>query len=435
MIGIVGAGITGLALHHYLYRRGLESTVFEAADEPGGVIRTRHLDGHVLESGPQRTRLTPTVQEIVEAVGLSEPTVEAQDGPLYIKHRGTLRRAPLSFREAATTDLLSMRGKLRVLLEPLAGPPRDGETVEDYLTRAFGPEFATRFGGPIYAGLYASDPTEMPVEYSLQRVLDQYGVSGSAIVELLKARLRGQSPAPVVTFEGGMGELPRALYEQYPDTIRLAEPVESIRERDIGYELTAGGRPVVFDDVVITTSAPDAATLLANVDPNTAAALRELNYNPLAIVYLHAETSLEGSGHITAVTEPDVTLGVTWNDSLFDRNPSERPGESGGPSAGRSGIYTCFLGGMKTPEAVRWSDDRLTTVAAEEFENATGYTARPLAVHRSPLGMPAYDRSWSAFDRISTPPGIHLCANYVTRPGIPGRIRQGKALAESLAAP
>jgi oxygen-dependent protoporphyrinogen oxidase len=46
--------------------------------------------------------------------------------------------------------------------------------------------------------------------------------------------------------------------------------------------------------------------------------------------------------------------------------------------------------------------------------------------------MPAYDRSWSALDGVSTPEGVHLRTNYTARAGIPGRIRGAKATAEAL---
>ena len=40
MIGIVGAGVTGLAIAHHLRRLGVDHVVFEADGEPGGVVRS-----------------------------------------------------------------------------------------------------------------------------------------------------------------------------------------------------------------------------------------------------------------------------------------------------------------------------------------------------------------------------------------------------------
>ena len=134
-VAIVGGGITGLAVHHYLRTSGVESVVFEASDEPGGVIRSRRVEGRVLDFGPQRTRLTPAIRELVASLDLDAELREAADVPLYVYHHGKLRTVPQTPREAVTTDLLSWRGKLRALLEPLTGPAREAETVEAFLTR------------------------------------------------------------------------------------------------------------------------------------------------------------------------------------------------------------------------------------------------------------------------------------------------------------
>lgn len=433
MIGIVGGGITGLTIHHYLNQHGVESAVFEAADEPGGVMRTVHKDGRPLDCGPQRTRLTPAVRELVDAVDLSEHVLEAADVPLYVYHAGSLEQAPLSLRTGLTTGLLSWRGKLRVLLEPFAGQPRDGETVDGYLTRAFGPEFAKRLGGPLYSGLYASDPAEMPVEHSLKRALDRFGIEGSVLLELLRTRLKGRTPPPVVSFEAGLQQLPQALYEQYSDSVSLNTAVRTIGETSEGYELVTDTATAAVDEVVVTPPAPAAASILESIDPASAEALRRLVYNPIAVVHLRADTSLEGAGYQVPFAESQVTLGVTSNAGLFGRKGNTTPGTERPDSVptGREDVYTCYLGGAKTPEAVEWSDERVGDVAATEFEEATGARAEPLHVHR--LGMPAYDHSWDALDRVDPPPGIHLCANYESRAGIPGRVRQGKQLASALA--
>ncbi len=52
MIGIVGAGITGLVLAHELRKRGRSVRVWEAADRPGGVMWSAEVDGRVLDFGP-----------------------------------------------------------------------------------------------------------------------------------------------------------------------------------------------------------------------------------------------------------------------------------------------------------------------------------------------------------------------------------------------
>src|SRR3954447_20211510 len=46
---IVGAGLTGCTLAHQLAREGLRSVLLERADVPGGLIRSKHMEGVLYE--------------------------------------------------------------------------------------------------------------------------------------------------------------------------------------------------------------------------------------------------------------------------------------------------------------------------------------------------------------------------------------------------
>lgn len=416
-VGIVGAGISGLALTHQLRKRGVDCVTFEATGEPGGVIRSRDVDGRVVEAGPQRLRLTPVVEEYVETFGLEDDLYEGNDDhPLYIYQDGGLRVAPLSVREAVTTDLLSWRGKARILLEPLTGPARDGESVEEFLTRKFGREAAHRYFAPLYTGLYGSHPDEMLVQYSLGKALDRAGIEGSIVISVAKMLLRGREPPPIVSFEDGLQRLPEAIYERYSDRVHLETPVEAVREAGDGYELVTADGPRRVDAVGLTAPAGVTADLIAEVDP-TADDLRDLNYNPLAVVHLESDLNRRGQGYQVLPEAGYRTLGTTWNATMLDRD----------------GLYTAYLGSGRDPDLVDENLDDIGRIAASEFEAITGAPADALNVHVVRPGMPAYDRSWRALDDLRLEPGLELCSNYTARAGVVGRLHDAKATAATLA--
>ncbi|WP_458207836.1 protoporphyrinogen oxidase [Haladaptatus sp. NG-SE-30] len=415
-IGIVGGGLGGLTLHHYLQQAGVDSVVFEGSDEPGGVIRSRRVEGRVLDFGPQRTRTTPSITELVSDLGLEGSVRRAAEVPLYIYHHEKLRLVPQSVRDALTTDLISLPAKLRVLLEPFTDGPRADETVEAYLTRAFGSEVAEYYFGPLYGGLYGSHPEEMYMRYTLARALKNAGIDGSVLKFVLRSVLRGRDPPDVISFDDGLQTFPRALFDAHADSISLETPVEEVRQDGSGYELETSAGTQFVDELVFTTPADVTADLVKPFAAETGDALRRLTYNPMAIVHLHSDCKLDSAGYQIQYDESFRTLGVTANDSLLNRD----------------GVYTCYLGGAKNPSLVDWSDDRLGRVAAEEFEAVTGDSARPLSVYRLQRGMPAYDRSWTAIDDIALPESAHLCTNYTSRAGIPGRVRNARQLAERL---
>ncbi len=415
MIGIIGGGLTGLALAHFLARRGVPHTLFEAENRPGGVIRSARVDGHLLECGPQRTRLVGSVGELVRELGLEDQVVTAPPGlPLLVYRRGKLRQVPFSPGDFVHSDLLSWPAKLRVLLEPFTRGPDDTERVAHFFTRKLGRAAYEDLVGPLYGGLYASDPADMVVGLSLGHVLRELGIGRSLLLPLLRRRGRISPPA-ACSFREGMQTLPTALYQHNQDNLRLGTPVRRLRRSADGFSAEWDGGELEMEQIVIATSAPAAAGLLSEIAPDAAERISRLMYNPLAVVHLHAATELVGLGYQVSLAEQLSTRGVTFNDSLF----------------GRRGVYTAYLGGAKNPQVVERRDDEVAEIAVREFREVTGYEARPLAVARE--RMPAWDRSWAALEGLQLPPGAHLAANWESRPGIPGRLAQAKRLARLFA--
>ena len=417
-VGIVGGGITGLSALHHLATRGVDAVCFEASAEPGGVIRSSTVSGRVIEHGPQRLRLSDPVAELVEAVGLEDELLVADDSlPLYVYADGELRRVPRSIRTFLATDLLSRRGKLRVLAEPLTAPGKPEETVADLFARKFGEEAYRNLIGPLFGGMYASDPERMPARHSLSALLRLEERDGSLLRAAL-GRLGDEAPPPA-SFDGGLQRLPRAIAETHGDRLHLGTPVADVGADDDGYVVrTDGAGDVLVDRLVVTTAAPEAAALLEGVAPDAAEQLRGLRYNPLALVHLRSDADRPGFGYQVARDEGLRTLGVTWNASLFDR----------------AGVFTAFLGGMTDPGVLERDDEELGDLAASEFSEVVGERADVLNVTRLPRGFPAYDESWDALDGLTLPSGVTLATNYTARMGVPSRVREAKELAESLAA-
>jgi protoporphyrinogen oxidase len=64
---VVGAGISGLACAYRLRQRGLDVTLLEAGDAPGGLIGGTRSDGFLFESGPQSFQLTDALSAVVRS--------------------------------------------------------------------------------------------------------------------------------------------------------------------------------------------------------------------------------------------------------------------------------------------------------------------------------------------------------------------------------
>lgn len=416
MIGIVGAGISGLGLGAFLEERGVDFRILEASDRVGGVIRSTRVRGRVLEHGPQRTRLTPSLAELVSRVGLEGELVTVPpDLPLFVYREGRLRPIPFGPARFLRTDLLTLRGKLRALLEPLTRGPVPDETVAACLTRKFGAEAYRALLGPLFGGIFAQDPADMYVRHSLAPLLRSLGVSRSVLVRALPRAVSGAEALPVVSFQKGVASLTDALHRTVEARTHLGAPVRRLVREDGGWSLRTPDREVGADHVVLTVPAGVAADLLRDEAPEAAARLARLRYNRLALVHLLSDCPLEGLGYQVAFGEDLRTRGVTWNASAL----------------GRDGVFTAFLGGSRDPGLVELPDEAIVETARGEFRRVTGWDAEVLGVSRT--WIPAWDRSWRALDGLVLPPGIHLLSNYHARAGIPGRVDGARALADELA--
>ncbi len=427
MIAIVGGGITGLAVGRELALRDREFVVLEAADQPGGVIRSERKDGLLLDWGPQRARLSDPLAGLTDDLGLGDQLLLApSDLDFFICREARLRRVPLSLGGFLVSDAVSLRGRLRALLEPFTAGPRDDESVAACFTRKLGREVYEHVVGPLYGGLYGSDPKDMVVGLSLGRLLRAMGTRRSLLRPFL-ARGGRLSPPPACSFADGMQTLPLALARSLGERIRLSTPVRAIEPRGGGWNVVLDDESLAAEHVVLTAPARAAAALLGQVAPEAASRIASLRYNPLAVVCLRAETSLRGLGFQMSLADSRPLRGVTFNHSLFGEAGTSSDGRG---RADRTGLYTAYLGGSTHGRVVESDDHSLGELAAAEFHRCTGFEAHPVAVARQ--SMPAWDRSWSALEGLGLPAGIQVAANWESRPGLAGRLAQARSLAADL---
>lgn len=402
-----------------LQASGVSCTVLEASARAGGVVRSSRQAGCLLEWGPQRLRMTPELRVLVDELGLADQLLFAPpEMPLLVARGGRLHVVPRSLGALLRGSLLSAAGRMRVLLEPLTAPVRPAETVAEALRRKFGDEAYRALLGPLFGGLYASDPANMRAKDSLARFVERAGSPRSLLVRALRA---AGNAAPAFSFRDGVATLPAALAAALGSALRPEHPVEGLRRDGPGWRLSIDGRRSTadagpFSDVVLAVPADRAGRILSDAAPAAAERLVRLTYNRLAMVHMQASgRPRPGFGYQVAFGEALETRGVTFNDALF----------------GRDGVVTAFLGGARNVQIPGWTDDRLAAVAEAEFRRITGRAATALEVSRP--RVPSYDLSWAALDGLRLPTGVHLCAGYLERAGISGRLAQADRLVRRLA--
>ncbi|MFY7857963.1 MAG: phytoene desaturase family protein, partial [Rubrivivax sp.] len=113
---VVGAGVGGLVSALLLAARGLDVTVLEAADGPGGKMRPVQVDGVSLDAGPTVFTMRWVFDELLQEVGSS---VESALPPL--QPLGVLARHAWA-KDGTRLDLLADRRRATEAIAAFASP-------------------------------------------------------------------------------------------------------------------------------------------------------------------------------------------------------------------------------------------------------------------------------------------------------------------------
>ena len=74
---VVGAGISGLVCAYALRKAGIDAQIVESSAIPGGVIRSEHRDGYLVEFGPQSFTATPSILNLCRELQIDDQLVQA----------------------------------------------------------------------------------------------------------------------------------------------------------------------------------------------------------------------------------------------------------------------------------------------------------------------------------------------------------------------
>jgi len=157
---VVGAGISGLACAYALHKAGIQVQLAEAAELPGGLIRSERQGAFLLEYGPQNFLATPTLRELCRELELEKEVMEAPRKALrFILLDGKLREAPLSPGAFLSSFLFSTGTKWRAFRDVLgrSQPPDDDESIAGFVRRKFSEELLEKLVDPFVSGVFARD--------------------------------------------------------------------------------------------------------------------------------------------------------------------------------------------------------------------------------------------------------------------------------------
>ncbi|MGH7880513.1 MAG: protoporphyrinogen oxidase, partial [Candidatus Binataceae bacterium] len=381
-----------------------------ASDRVGGALETVHSDGFVIETGADSfLSEKPWALNLAERLGLASTIVRTQEQfrRTLVVRNGRLVEIPAGFSLMAPTylvpilrsPLFSLRGKLRMLLEPFI--PRRRSTTDESLgalvTRRLGREVLERVAQPLAAGIYTADPARLSAAATMPRFVEMERQYGSLVMGLRAAsrgresesrRVSGARWSLFVSFSRGVGALVEALAANLGDVVLRGRRVAALeRNRPAGWRIClAEGAPIDADAIICASPAAVAALLMRPHDKALAAELEGIRYASAATVNL--------AFRATDFSAPPASFGFVV--PAIERRSIIAGSFSSLKFAGRAPadmiLARVFLGGALSSAMMTLSDAAMVAAARAEFQSLLGVTAPPAfaRVRRWPDSMPQY---------------------------------------------
>ena len=449
-IAIIGGGISGLTAAFTLeeHRRAgaVEYVLYESSLELGGVLRTEHIQGCIVEAGPDSfITEKPWAADLCRSLGLGDQLIGSNDadrktyilvgGQLIPLPDGLMFMVPTKILPTGVSALFSWTTKLRMARE-LLHPPRAAaadESVASLVERHYGAEMVDRVADPLLSGVYGGEAASLSVRAVLPRFAEMertHGSLGRAMLAARKKLPRPNQPSPPLftSLQNGMHQLVETLVPKLDQaSLRTNTLVHSIQLDAAGWNISSGTKSDRFDALILAVPAHAAARILSACSPELSAELAAIDYSSSITVGLGYDRDVRqslppGFGFLVPRSEGKRLLAATFVHNKFPhRAPDDRA------------LLRCFFAGSNAENIWQLSDDAIVAVVRNELQQILGLRAAPLfaRVYKWKSAMAQYAVGHpERLDRIERLrqqlPGLALAGNGYRGIGIPDCIRSGQ---------
>jgi oxygen-dependent protoporphyrinogen oxidase len=377
----VGAGIAGLAAALELQQHVPDVLVLDPADRPGGVMRTDHVNGYVIERGPNTFQVKAPMLASLQRDHVDGHLIKAAPASRRrcVYHDGQLVPVPMSPVALVGTKLLSARAKGRLLIEPFVRRGDGaGESVATFVERRLGREVVQNLVGPFLTGVYAGDEERLGAEPVFGPLVDAERRAGSIVLGLAAGAFGGRKPkglSGVHSSRKGLGPFARVLAELLVEPPALGARVSGVRRDGDDWLITVSGASgesrLRTRHLVVATPARATAEILRGVSATAAAELDEIEYAPIASVAIGVRrddvaTPIDGFGFLVPKDAGIALLGCLFMSQLF---PGRAP-------EGHE-LLQCMIGGLRRPDLVDLPDDQLAVQLYADLDRVLGLKGGP----------------------------------------------------------
>lgn len=448
-IAVVGGGVTGLAAAYALTRAGKRVRLFEAGPRLGGVIQTEiDPQGWLIEAGPNSLLLgEPTLVQLLDQLGLSSKVCEASPAAKnrYIVRDGRLQAVPTSPLGFMTTPLFTFGSKLHLLRE-LARRPRQRSTdlsLAKFMESHLGQDLVDYAVQPFVSGIYAGNADKLSARHAFPSLWENERQHGSLLraqqAQAKARRQRGERRPRLVSFQGGLETIPRALASNLPSgCVELNAQVEAVI-RDQAWQLVwrhAGEvRTETFSNIIFALPAPAAAKItVGTLGERPLAPLETIEHPPISAAFLGFRRNqvahpLDGFGMLVPAKERRDVLGAIFSSTLF---PGRAPED-------HVALHVMVGGALQPDLALRPLDEIRDRILAD-LAPLLGIRGEPVFVRQRtwPRAIPQYNLGYERIKESvatfeTTYPGLHVAGPVRDGISLPACLASGLQVAQQVA--
>ena len=441
---VIGAGISGLCCTHRLMDTHGEDAILclEASHRAGGYIQSENIDGYICDEGPNGfLDKEPLMLDWIDTLGISNELIRANQAAakrfLLIKDRLVEIKPPPAFMLA---PLLSIKGKLRLMLEPFIKQRTapDPESIWDFAARRIGPEAADNLVSAMVLGVYGGNAKELSLAHCFPKMAQMEEDHGSLIKAMLAKKKEGKAQGgpsgpggTLTTFKTGIGRLTQRAAQAIAPCLKLNTPIATINKNTAGHFhlTTPSGDTYTCEHLICALPAHTSVKLFQDFIPALAQSIKEVPSQPIAVIctghdkdqflsdticvidfkkeFPNGVQDTNGFGYLVPPNQNKDILGCIWTHSVF---PQFAPKDK---------IYLrTMVGGAIHPEYVTQTDKQLLSYIKKDAFQYLGIWKEPefSKIYRHPHGIPQYRLNHQdTLDALThaeqSHPGLHFTGN------------------------
>ncbi|MBB4854395.1 oxygen-dependent protoporphyrinogen oxidase [Mycobacteroides chelonae] len=427
-IAIVGGGISGLTTAYRLRCElgdDARITVYDPAEQLGGILRTISLGEHRVDIGAEAfiTR-RPEVLDLLNELGLADRTLETTGARPLVYAGGSLHPLPTRTVNGIPASASSVVGLVDedTVARIDSEPQRDMHwtigaepTVADLVSLRFGSQVVARLVDPLLGGVYAGSAATTGLRTAAPGIAKALDEGAGSLLAAARQALPPISATGIFgAIDGGYEVLVQELWRRAGAEHRQ-HAVTGIAQDENGWSVIGEATSGHADAVVVAVPAPRAAGILDVVAPESAAAARAIPIASSVVVALTlpGDTPIPAnSGVLVASGEALHTKAITFSTSKWGLR-------------GRSTqVVRLSYGRFGDTVARATSDEQLRHWAVADLETVLGVSVAPVdsAVARWIDAMPQYGPGHAEVVQVlraELPPGIAVAGSYLDGIGVP----------------